>query len=60
MKSSTYFTMAQCLTSNGNRESNWEVLNDEGNPNDECRKRASQASCECMHLVIRASDFVIG
>jgi hypothetical protein len=27
--------------------------------NDECRKRASQASCECMHLVIRASDFVI-
>jgi len=34
MKSSTYFTMAQCLTSNGNRESNWEVLNDEM-PNDE-------------------------
>ena len=27
--------------------------------NDECRKRASQASCECMHLAIRASDFVI-
>ena len=28
-------------------------------PNDECRKRASQASCEHMYLVIRASDFVI-
>ena len=27
--------------------------------NDECRTRASQASCECMHLVIRAADFVI-
>ena len=27
--------------------------------NDECRKRASQASCESMHLAIRASDFVI-
>ena len=28
-------------------------------PNDECRKRASQASRECKHPVIRASDFVI-
>ena len=28
-------------------------------PNDDWRKRASHASCECMHLVIRASDFVI-
>ena len=28
-------------------------------PNDDCRKRASKASRECMHLAIRASDFVI-
>ena len=33
--------------------------NDARMPNDDWRKRASQASCECMHLVIRASDFVI-
>jgi len=28
-------------------------------PNDDWRKRASKASLECMHLAIRASDFVI-
>ena len=28
-------------------------------PNDDWRKRASKASRECMHLAIRASDFVI-
>ena len=33
--------------------------NDARMPNDDWRKRASQASCEHMYLVIRASDFVI-
>jgi len=33
--------------------------NDARMPNDDCRKRASKASRECMHLAIRASDFVI-
>jgi hypothetical protein len=28
-------------------------------PNDEFQKRAGKASGECMHLAIRASDFVI-
>ena len=28
-------------------------------PNDDCRKRDSKASGACMHLAIRASDFVI-
>ena len=28
-------------------------------PNDEFGKRASKASRECMHLAIRAADFVI-
>jgi|TARA_B100000809_G_scaffold266374_1_gene328796 hypothetical protein len=28
-------------------------------PNDDWRKRASEATRECMHLAIRASDFVI-
>ena len=33
--------------------------NDARMPNDDCRKRASKASRECMQLAIRASDFVI-
>ena len=33
--------------------------NDARMPNDDCRKRASKALRECMHLAIRASDFVI-
>ena len=33
--------------------------NDARMPNDDCRKRASKASRECMHLTIRAADFVI-
>jgi hypothetical protein len=33
--------------------------NDARMPNDDWRKRASQASCDYMFLVIRASDFVI-
>ena len=33
--------------------------NDARMPNDDWRKRASKASLECMHLAIRASDFVI-
>ena len=33
--------------------------NDAQMPNDGWRKRASKASRECMHLAIRASDFVI-
>jgi hypothetical protein len=33
--------------------------NDARMPDDDCRKRASKASRECMHLAIRASDFVI-
>jgi hypothetical protein len=28
-------------------------------PNDEFGKRASKASRECMHLAIRAADFII-
>ena len=28
-------------------------------PNDDWRKSASEATRECMHLAIRASDFVI-
>ena len=33
--------------------------NDARMPNDDCRKRASKASRECMHLAIRASDVVM-
>ena len=33
--------------------------NDARMPNDDCRKRASKASRECMHLAILAADFVI-
>ena len=33
--------------------------NDAQMPNDGWRKRASKASRECMHLAIRASEFVI-
>ncbi len=33
--------------------------NDARMPNDDCRTRASKASRECMHLAIRAADFVI-
>ena len=35
------------------------MTNDARMPHDDWRKRASKASCECMHRVIRASDFVI-
>jgi hypothetical protein len=33
--------------------------NDARMPNDDCQKCAGKASRECMHLAIRASDFVI-
>ncbi len=34
--------------------------NDARMPNDDCQKCVGKASRECMHLAIRASDFVIG